>query len=393
MKRILFVLPSLQNGGTVTTLKNTLPYIDRRKCQIDIFPITNSGPNYDYISRYATILGARIDNSVKKNKTTKDKAYTLLYKIVKGVKKILCHVGCDISVLLFKKVAKTLEKTNYDTVIAFQEGQATRLGRLIQAKRKVAWIHCDYSTIGEKEREADNKEKAYKSFDKIVCVSKFTQSQFVKCVPEAADRTVAIHNLMSADTIKIQALEDPKDVIFNSVEGLKIVSLGRLHPVKRFSTIPEIAMRLKEKGLLFNWFIIGGDDSDKELIERNIEKFDVADCVKLLGNKNNPYPYIKNSDALVCTSLSEACPNVLNEAKILGIPIVSTNFGSVVEMMSDGVEGLIAPIEQLDEAIYRLFSEDGLFNNIKDNIARYRYDNKEILKRLSKITLLEFVAE
>ena len=62
-------------------------------------------------------------------------------------------------------------------------------------------------------------------------------------------------------------------------------------------------------------------------------------------------------------------------------------------MMTDGVEGLIAPIEQLDEAIYRLFSEDGLFNSIKDNIAQYHYDNKEILKRLSEFTSLEFVAE
>ena len=42
---------------------------------------------------------------------------------------------------------------------------------------------------------------------------------------------------------------------------------------------------------------------------------------------------------VVSTSVSEACPNVINEAKILHTPIVATNFGSVYEFIEDGVNG------------------------------------------------------
>lgn len=391
MKKILFVLPSLQNGGTVTTLKNTLPYIDRKKCHIDVFPITNSGPNYEYISKYANILGTHVGDTDTLD--FKRRLKSEVFRIVKGLKKVLCRMGYDPSSAIFKRVVEKLQKNGYDEVIAFQEVQATRMVRFFSQVHKVAWIHSDYSKLPKSRIKEDIKLKIYDSYDKIVCVSEFTRKQFINTVPDTSDKTVALHNIISSETIKECSHEEIDDIQFTSSKGLRFVSLGRLHPVKRFSAIPGIARRLKEKGLSFCWFIIGGDDSDKELIERNIGRYDVADCVILLGNKNNPYPYIKNADALVCTSLSEACPNVLNEAKILGTPIVSTNFGSVVEMMNDGVEGLIAPLEQLDEAINRLFSEDGLYKTIKGNITNYRYDNIKILERLSELTSLEFVSK
>lgn len=390
MKRILFVLPSLQNGGTVTTLKNTLPYIDREKCQIDIFPITNSGPNYDYISRYATILGTRLEGDNRVD--FKRKIKSIVFLVVKGVKKILCSMGYDPSAVIFKSVVARLQRNRYDEVIAFQEVQATRLVSFFKDVHKVAWVHCDYSKIEQSEINIDIKQNVYDSYDKIVCVSEFTKQQFIRIIPNTESRTVAIHNLISSESIIKRSTDIIDDAQFAKSKGLRFVSLGRLHPVKRFSAIPKIALRLKERGLVFEWFIIGGDDSDKGLIEESIEKYNVSNLVKLLGNKNNPYPYIKNADVLICTSFSEACPNVLNEAKILGTPIVSTNFGSVGEMMTEGVEGLVSPIEQIDWAIFRLFKEDGLYTCIKKNVTNYNYDNKDILKKLSDATSLEFVS-
>lgn len=388
MKKILFVIPSLHNGGTVTTLKNTLPYIDREQCQIDVFPITNSGPNYNYVSKYANVLGGRVEGA--DNVDFRQRIKNIIFLIVRGAKKILCRLGYDPSSFIFKRVVATLQKNEYDEVIAFQEVQATRLVQFFRGAHKVAWVHCDYSKIDQHTIQTDIKNKTYDKFDKIVCVSRFTRSQFVKSIEGIDDKTVAIHNLISSDVIKNQSTQEVDDSTFINTKCKRFVSIGRLHPVKRFSMIPNIAKRLRDRGLSFVWFIIGGDDSDKETIENNIVDSGVQDCVKLLGNKNNPYPYIAQADALICTSLSEACPNVLNEAKILGTPIVSTDYGSVDEMMTNGVEGLISPIESIESAIFRLITDEELYERVKQNLSHFKYDNSLILKMLSNETMLRF---
>jgi glycosyltransferase involved in cell wall biosynthesis len=165
--------------------------------------------------------------------------------------------------------------------------------------------------------------------------------------------------------------------------GFRIVSIGRIDPVKRFSLIPEIVNNLKKRKLNFRWFIIGeGKGKEKELLIDNIFKYSVQNELLLLGEKNNPYPYIKQSDLLVSTSKSEACPNVINEAKILGTPIVAADFGSVYEFIEDNVNGLISPIETIADKIEQMITNDTLYNRIKNNISHFKYDNEEILNVL-----------
>lgn len=387
MKSILIVVPSLENGGTISTLKNTLAYVDRSQCDVDIFPITNSGPNYGELSKYATILGINIDN---KPNGLKNSLRQILFVLVKAIKKTLCIIGLDISDILFKRVAGSLQKKEYDEVISFQEGQATRLVRFIHCKKKTAWVHCDYSTLGSSIIKKEKKDGVYNSFHRIICVSEYTRSRFISIYPEYENKVKSIHNLMSPEVIKEKSKEIIYDPDFFDFKEFKIVSVGRLAPVKQFSLIPAIASRIREKGLSFCWFIIGGDDSDKVNIEYNIEKYKVSDNVKLVGNKNNPYPYILSADLLVCTSLSEACPNVINESKILGIPVISTNFGSAIEMLEDGEDGLIVTLDMLDQAIIRLHDDEVLYKSIKEHLHNYEYDNSLIMSKIEDSSLLRF---
>ena len=390
MKKILIVVPTLQNGGTISVLKNLLTFVDNKKCNIDIFPITNSGPNYEFIAQYANILGTYIDgaNGEGGRVLMKDKMKSVLFCVVKRAKKVMCSMGYDPSPALFKRVVSSLQKNNYDEVIAFQEGPATRLCKYFANVRKVAWVHCDYSKIDAASQAKDRKLKVYDTYDRIVCVSEFTRKQFVNTVPDTAHKTIGLHNLMSEESIIEKGKLTPDDSLFVNYKGPKLVSLGRLHPVKQFS---KIAFKLKKDRFNFCWFIIGGDESDTSNIKRNIAAYKVDDCVKMLGNKDNPYPYIKNADLLVCTSSSEACPNVLNEAKILGTPIVSTNFGSATEMMTDGVDGLLSPIENIDKAISRLLLDEQIVKSIKENLHNFKYSNKPILRTLETITALCFL--
>lgn len=388
--KVLIVVPSFHNGGTITSLKNILARIDRKQCCVDVFPITNSGPNYEVVKQYANVIGTNIDGGTNR-KSIKALIKSKLFILVKSIKKILCKIGYDPSIILFKRVIPSLQNNGYDEIIAFQEGQATRFVSLFKCVRKVAWVRCDYSTIDGKSQKKDRDLHVYDSYDQIICVSKYTKERFIETVSHVESKTIAIHNLIPTERIIKLASMEADNHAFQECDKLKFVSLGRLHPIKQFSKIPEIAYSLRKKGLAFCWFIIGADESDTDNIRERIFDYRVDDCVKLLGNKNNPYPYIRQSDLLVCTSLSEACPNVINEAKILGTPVVTTNFGSAKELLISGKQGIATTIDKIGDAMYLLLVDDNKYSRIKKELDHYVYDNKGIQCELERFTSLRFI--
>lgn len=379
--KILFVVPSFKNGGTMTSLKNLVSQLDLSKYNIDVYAITNSGPNKDIIAQYANVLGLSLDDE-KIKLTPKILIKRSFFRLVKSVKKILEKFGIDISPIAFKSAVRKLDKNNYDLVIAFQEGQATKFVSYFNRNRKIAWVHCDYSNMLRISKMKPQHE-LYSKIDQIVCVSEYTKNEFVKLLPNTVHKTIALHNLLSADLVIKKSEESLNIDTRFSFQGFRIISLGRIDPVKRFSYIPKIAFDLKHKGHMFKWYILGsGESNEKQILINNINLYNVNDEVVLLGEKNNPYPYIKEADLLVSTSLSEACPYVINEAKILGIPIVATDFGSVIEFIEDNVSGLISPIETIADKIELMISNKGVYNRIKNNISQFHYNNDEIMNVL-----------
>ena len=63
----------------------------------------------------------------------------------------------------------------------------------------------------------------------------------------------------------------------------------------------------------------------KKKIKNVILDYDLQNKVKILSFKNNPYPYIKQSDILILSSLHEGLPNVLIEAAVLKTFVISSN--------------------------------------------------------------------
>lgn len=180
----------------------------------------------------------------------------------------------------------------------------------------------------------------------------------------------------------------PNDISFDP-EYFNIVSIGRLDPVKRMSIIPTIANHLVNKGDKIRWLVIGpkgGTDKEYAELTDGIRKFNLGEHVLYLGMQSNPYPFIKNADLLVNTSISEACPYVINEAKILGTPIVCTDFGSAKEFIDSGSTGLISPIDDMAETIHQYINNAEIRNHIKDNLNGFKYDNESIIEQFKLLS-------
>lgn len=378
MKKILFIIPGLGTGGTNSSL-DSFYTLFKDKYLISVFSISHQPQNKNYSFNEVLQRQSRILSLMCANFSDQKGIFKFFAFFIKTVQSLCRKFNIELAELYGQSIVKKIESNEkYDLVIGYQEGFATKFASLFQNTNKIAWIHCNYDyylTAGKSE------ELLYDKFKKIVCVSKFTASVFTNRYPSFNRKTIYIHNLIDTERIKKLAQEPVSDIdTSNNVPIL--ISVGRFSTVKRFSEIPRIANYLKEKGINFIWYILGPSDETPEcsLFMSAMEKYPVHDCVKWLGAKLNPYPYFREANLYVCLSESEACPMVFKEAKLFGLPIVTTNFPSAFEFINEH-EGIISSFEDISNAINSMI-------NMIDNgykMVTIDNDNKEIINRFNMI--------
>lgn len=383
MKKILFVIPDLGLGGTNSSLEALYNTIKDLYC-IKVFAISHQ-------TRYRTF-------GFDDNLMPQCRALSLLYTdfskqsgmnrvlsfLIKSLYSFMRWFGVDIKRLISRFQIRKIESTNYfDTIVAYQEGYATEFVSFFQNPRRIAWIHCNY----DKWMPIDNSEELlYSQFSHIVCVSDYTASVFSNRYPSLKDRTVGIINFVETERVFKMGQCDVDDDRFQK-KGFTILSAGRFHAVKRFSAIPAIADSLRKKEVCFHWYVIGDANDAVEISNflENVSKYELAEYVKWLGGKSNPYPYFREADLYVCTSESEACPMVFIEAKLFGTPIVTTNFPSANEFIKDKVNGRIVPLEGVADAIYCLIVDSGVYNSYLGCIKQTPIDNCKQIDEVRRI--------
>ena len=68
----------------------------------------------------------------------------------------------------------------------------------------------------------------------------------------------------------------------------------------------------------------------------------------MLGEKANPYPYIRHCDLYIQPSRYEGKSIAVREAQILHKPVVITRFPTADSQLKDGIDGLIVPMNNED---------------------------------------------
>ena len=135
---------------------------------------------------------------------------------------------------------------------------------------------------------------------------------------------------------------------------------------------------MKENNIEFKWYIIGNGALENSL-KAQISRLGVEDYVELIGPRENPYPYIKNCDLFVQPSRYEGKSVVLDEAKILGKPILATAYPTVKDQLSQGNEGVIVDMNprSISDGVLRMIVDVELRKRIEDYLCRHEYGNQE----------------
>ncbi len=146
-------------------------------------------------------------------------------------------------------------------------------------------------------------------------------------------------------------------------DNVKIATMvGRLTEAKNYPMLLRTAKRCREQNLPVHFVIVGHGERETEL-KALAEELNVAETVHFLGLRTDVPQVLAASDLFLYTSNWEGFPNALLEAMATGLPVITTDFDGVKELVTGPDVGTIVPLNDAEAAT------KAIENNLKDSQA------------------------
>lgn len=165
-----------------------------------------------------------------------------------------------------------------------------------------------------------------------------------------------------------------------------IGAVGNLRPIKGqkylLQAMPEILRRVGNARL-----VLIGQGQEEQNLKNLARELGVEDKIHFLGYKKNASEMIGMFDVFVLPSLSEGFPNVLLEAMMAQVPVVATRVGGVGEIVTDGQEALLVDHSDsgaLARAVVRIAENPVLRESISANAFQRVKDQFDIRTTLAR---------
>ena len=167
------------------------------------------------------------------------------------------------------------------------------------------------------------------------------------------------------------------------------LSIGRIQPQKGQLEVLKFLNNFRKIESNFKCFFIGGPsgksgDEYLEELKKSIEELDLISHVEFLDNlsQSKIKEFLNRSKLLLHTSKFETFGLVAIEANSMGVPVLTTNRGSLVEIIEDNINGFLS--ENLVESSVNTFVNDLLYdesyfqeimNNCIETSLKYDWQN------------------
>ena len=395
MRKVLISSFDMEVGGVERSLISMLNNFDYSNNDVDLMlyshtgdfmPMLNDKVNLlNEIKQYSTFRKS-IGETIKQGNLILGLARILSKFLAKinGKIKDLNEYGIYQMQLMWKYSLPFLPKLEkkYDVAISYLWPHYF-VAEKVQAKRKIAWIHTDYSTI---ETDVDMDLKMWDKFDYIMAVSEECKNAFLKKYPSLKDKVKVMENITSPDFIREMARENIEENIKND-NSFKLVSVARLSHAKGIDNAVRALKVLHNRGLTnIKWYVVGYG-GDEQMIRNLIKENNLEDSFILLGKKVNPYPYINAGDIYVQPSRYEGKAVTVVEAQILGKPVVITNYTTAKSQVRDNVDGYICElsVEGIADGIEKLYRNKELRDKLSSNCKQIEYSNSYELEKLYEL--------
>jgi len=161
----------------------------------------------------------------------------------------------------------------------------------------------------------------------------------------------------------------------------KVVVVGNLRPEKGHDVLIDAAVDVLKRYPDARFELVGGGPLRESLQQRARDRH-VGDAFTFAGHCDDVPARIAAADVFVLPSRSEAFPNAVIEAMATGLPIVASRVGGVLELITDGVSGLLVPADDarsLADRLCQLMDDAALGARLgaaarAEAVARYSFD-------------------
>lgn len=366
MKKILFMIPTLGQGGAEKVMVNLVNNMDKVKFDITVLTLFDVGVNKQFLKS--------------------DITYKYCFKkLIPGNTKLF-------NLFSPKTLYKHFIKEHYDIIVSYLEGPTARIvsGCTDKNTKLVSWIHCRMqnekaASVGF--RNFYEAKKCYNHFDYTVCVSKWVKDYFTNTFSFHKPIGV-LYNTIETDKIIQNSAETITDVEF-SKDCFNLCSVGKISAVKGFDRLARIHKKLLDNGIKNHVYIFGiGEEKNK--LENYLFENNLKDTFTFMGYNTNPYKYVKNCDLYVCSSHSEGFSTSVTESLIVGTPVVTTLCSGMQEMLGENNEyGIVTQNNEdaLYEGIVKILTEDGLLKYYKEKALQRGsfFDKKTTTKAVESL--------
>ena len=348
MKRILFVIPTLGQGGAEKVLVNLVNHINKDLFDVTVLTLFDVGVNKSFLNKdvhYKSVMKKQFIGN------------TWFFKLFSPT-------------FLYKRIVKD----KYDIEISYLEGPTARIVSGCDDKdtKLVSWIHVEQHTIEKLSASFRSKKEAlqcYNRFDHTVCVSHYVLKDFCKILNLKKPCSV-LYNTVESEQIIELSKDNAEEIVDDG--KFRLIAVGTLKQSKGYMRLLRIIKRLYNEKYPIHLYVLGIGPLQKEMVSF-INHNKLHNVITLLGYQTNPYKYVKKCDLFVCASFAEGFSTATTEALIVGTPICTVEVSGMREMLGEHNEfGMITPN-----------TEKALYEGIKELI-----DNKELLANYRKQSLL-----
>lgn len=390
--RIFIAMHYMEIGGAETALVGLLNALEPARVDVDLFLYDHRGEMMQFIPKWVNLLPQIPKYSVLERPIVElvkrgfwgIAAARMSAKLI-GKLTNVPSFSMDVFTSLFtNKLLPTIcPQKKYDLAISFLTPH-TYVKNKVMAKKKIAWIHTDYTIYPI----AKNVElPIWSSYNYIASISNDVTRTFLQVFPSLAPKIVEIENILSPSFVRKRAELQDVDKEIRQEGAITLLSVGRFSDAKNYDNVPDICKHLiNETKLNIKWYIIGYG-GDEALIRQKIKEAGMEEHVILLGKRTNPYPYIKTCDIYVQPSRYEGKSVTVREAQMLCKPVVVTNYPTAPSQIRSGIDGVIVPMdnEGCAHGLAEVICDKPLQERIIAHLKTHDYGNESEVEKIYEL--------
>ena len=383
-KKILFITPSLCQGGLEHSLITMLKLLDKNKYAMYLYTYGKDLSLLPLVPRYVHFKNDLLNKHYQRNPKT-----MCLWGVEAGLKKLGVKDKAELYASNRKKyihkqkvnqIKKAYKNTYFDVVVGNSIGMTSEMTAVVNAKKRFVFFRSSVDLHHEENIEL------FPKYDGIIAVSQGVKDMLCSSYENIDNKVYVLENYVDAEQIITKANKTLPNETDLPANKLILCTCGRFSEEKGFDLAVESANILKKKGIDFIWYFIG-DGVLRNSLEKQISEYSLDENIIITGYVDNPFPYIKMCDIYIQPSYHESYGRTIKEAIILGKPIVSTDtvgahtllnnteFGEIVDINANAIaQVIITAVEKQKQGKYDKY-------DIKEN----ELEKSEYISKLEKL--------